>query len=136
MTDIERRALIALFRNHPQTAPNQRYGWDTPMLAAERRELLLAWSATLTDGQLLRMRNFGPASLNWVRGAADEHHVHRCECACGMVASDPRETLREVRRWVGSIGATNLATGRRITKADALLVLDAALQPPDPGAEP
>ncbi len=124
-TGIERRALIALFRNHPSTAPNERYGWGTPMLAAERRVELLRWSASLSDYQLLSMRNFGPVSLAWVREAAAGHHAHRYECPCGATVT--RDELNAVRRWVESIGSTDLSTGRRIRKADALLAIDKML---------
>lgn len=123
-TGIERRALLCLFRNHPSTTPGERYGWSSAGLAAERRETLLRWSASLSDPDLLLMRNLGPASLEWIRRAAAEHHIHRFECSCGKIATDRRDTLAEVRRWVESIGQTNLATGRRIGKADALVVID------------
>ena len=83
---IERRALIALFRNHPDTSPNERYGWGTPLLAAERREALLRWSASLTDWRLLSMRNFGSVALAWVREAAAEHHATRASTGAGLAA--------------------------------------------------
>ena len=114
-----------MFRNHPDVAPNERYGWGVPLLAAERREMLLRWSSTLSDWQLLSMRNFGQVSLAWVRKAAEEHHAHRYECSCGRSVSG--DSLASVRGWIAAIGSTNLATGRRATKADALLAIDAAL---------
>ena len=63
------------------------------------------------------------------------------ECICGHrhaiwsnrakhrpVISEAEEALAEVRRWVESIGATNLDTGRRIVKADVLAIIDAKLR--------
>lgn len=76
-TYVERRSLIALFRNHPETTRNERYGWGTPALAAARREMLLQWAATLSDWQLLSMRNLGPKSLAWIREMTE--HLHRFE---------------------------------------------------------
>ena len=95
---------------------------SSPLSAAE---MLLRWSSTLSDWQLLSMRNFGQVSLAWVRKAAEEHHAHRYECSCGRSVS--RDSLASVRGWIAAIGSTNLATGRRATKADALLAIDAAL---------
>lgn len=40
---------------------------------------------------------------------------------------DVRALFEEVRRWVAAIGATDLDTGRRVTKADALAVIDRVL---------
>lgn len=39
-------------------------------------------------------------------------------------AVEQRAKLAEVRRWVEAIGSMNHATGRRITKADVLAVID------------
>lgn len=45
--------------------------------------------------------------------------------------TDPKspvvDMFEEVRRWVAAIGSVDLDTGRRVTKADALLVIDRTL---------
>lgn len=72
MTDpLGKRALIALLRNHPATERDGRYGWRSMRMALDRRDMLLRWSATMTDYDLLNMRNFGKQSLAWTRAAAD-----------------------------------------------------------------
>lgn len=84
---IERRALNVLFRNHPDTKAAEWYEWDTALRARDRREQLLRWSATLSDSQLLAMRNLGVTALAWIRQAADERHIHSYVCSCGARAA-------------------------------------------------
>lgn len=64
---IERRALLALYRNHPATAPGDRYNWKARAEASRNRDMLLGWAATQTDETLLDCRNLGSASLAWIR---------------------------------------------------------------------
>lgn len=64
---LETRALFALYRNHPTTAPGDRYGVKAHHRARERREMLLAWAATLPDERLLDCRNLGVTALAWIR---------------------------------------------------------------------
>ena len=65
--DIERRALLALYRNHPATAPGERYNWKARAEAKRQREMLLGWAATQSDETLLDCRNLGPTTLRWIR---------------------------------------------------------------------
>ena len=65
--NVERRALLALFRNHPATGPGDRYNWKARAEASRQREMLLGWAATLPDETLLYMRNIGPVALRWIR---------------------------------------------------------------------
>ncbi len=65
--DIERRALLALYRNHPATAPGERYNWKARAEAKRQRGMLLGWAATQTDETLLDCRNLGPTTLRWIR---------------------------------------------------------------------
>lgn len=70
MTDrdpLEARALLALYRNHPDTLPDQRYGWDARHRARALRGTLLSWAATLPDYRLLDCRNLGVTTLAWIR---------------------------------------------------------------------
>ena len=70
MTDrdpLETRALVALYRNHPDTSPNERYRWDSRRRARALRGTLLSWAATLPDYRLLDCRNLGKTSLAWIR---------------------------------------------------------------------
>src|SRR5690349_18177403 len=64
---LERRALLALFRNHPATGPGDRYNWRASAEARRQRDMLLAWAATKSDQELLWCRNLGPAALRWIR---------------------------------------------------------------------
>lgn len=64
---IERRALLALYRNHPATAPGDRYNWRARAEASRNRDMLLGWAATQTDETLLHFRNLGTAGLAWIR---------------------------------------------------------------------
>jgi len=65
--DIERRALLALYRNHPATAPGERYNWKARAEATRQRDMLLGWAATQSDETLLDCRNLGPTTLRWIR---------------------------------------------------------------------
>ena len=70
MTDrdpLETRALVALYRNHPDTSPDARYRWDSRRRARALRGTLLSWAATLPDYRLLDCRNLGKTSLAWIR---------------------------------------------------------------------
>jgi hypothetical protein len=62
-----RRALLALYRNHPATAPGERYNWKARAEATRQREMLLGWAATQSDETLLDCRNLGPTTLRWIR---------------------------------------------------------------------
>ena len=64
---VERRALLALYRNHPATGPGDRYNWAARAEAARTRDMLLGWAATKTDEELLWCRNLGPVALRWIR---------------------------------------------------------------------
>lgn len=59
--------------------------------------------------------------------ASDSDRLRFHRWAYRLIAQGVRvgdDGLAEVRGWVASIGATNLDTGRRITKADVLAVID------------
>ena len=64
---LEVRALKALYRNHPLTAPSDRYGEKARRHALGQRMMLLEWAATLPDYRLLDCRNLGVATLAWIR---------------------------------------------------------------------
>lgn len=75
MTELlGKRALIALFRNSPSTEKGERYGWRAMRMALDRRDILLRWAATMTDSDLLELRNFGKQSLAWTRQHQPEAH--------------------------------------------------------------
>ena len=61
------RALSALYRNHPDTAPADRYGDKARRRAYAQSEKLLAWAAGLPDYRLRDCRNLGAASVAWIR---------------------------------------------------------------------
>jgi len=63
----EKRALLALYRNHPSTPADTRYTRRAYRAATEQREMLLAWAATQPDYRLLYCRNLGPKALAWIR---------------------------------------------------------------------
>lgn len=67
MGDTEKRALLALYRNHPDTKSGDRYNRVALANARARRDVLLAWAASQPDEQLLFCRNLGPVALAWVR---------------------------------------------------------------------
>jgi len=75
---VERRALLALFRNHPATGPSDRYNWRASAESNRQREMLLNWAATQPDETLLYMRNLGPVALQWIRQQTGDtpRHVH------------------------------------------------------------
>lgn len=64
---LETRALFALYRNHPDTHPGDRYGRRAKANARARRDMLLAWAATKDDYFLMSRRNLGATSLAWIR---------------------------------------------------------------------
>lgn len=64
---IETRALKALWRNHPETAPEARYRVSARSLIYEHRGRLLAWAAAQSDSRLLSCRNIGAKTLSWIR---------------------------------------------------------------------
>ena len=70
--NVERRALLALFRNHPETGPGDRYNWKASAEARRQREMLLDWAATKPDEELLWCRNLGPVALRWIRKQRSE----------------------------------------------------------------
>jgi len=86
--NVERRALLSLFRNHPSTGPGDRYNWKARAEARRQREMLLDWAATLPDEELLYMRNLGPVALRWIRkqrGHSPARHVHDGEWCAACV---------------------------------------------------
>lgn len=81
---LEMRALFALYRNHPSTAPGDRWGVSAHRRAMAQREMLLAWAATLPDERLLDCRNLGVRALAWIRSHQDDA-PHRLRCIdCGQ----------------------------------------------------
>lgn len=97
MDPLERRVLLALYRNHPDTAPGERYNWKATSEAHRNRDMLLAWAATQPDNELLWCRNLGPVSLAWIRANQSKLDV-----------SDPWTGLREevdaMNRWYAEDG--------------------------------
>jgi hypothetical protein len=93
--NVERRALLALFRNHPETGPGDRYTWKARAEAKRQREMLLDWAAAQPDESLLHCRNLGPVALRWIReqrGHSPSRHVHDGELCAACVAHG-RSTL-------------------------------------------
>lgn len=87
-----RRALLALYRNWPVTAPGDRYNWKARKEAMRLRDELLAWAATKSDEELLWCRNLGHVALRWIREqvqAVSPPHVHRYICSCGREEPKP-----------------------------------------------
>jgi hypothetical protein len=94
--NVERRALLALFRNHPTTGPGDRYKWKASAEAKRQREMLLDWAAAQPDEELLYMRNLGPVALRWIReqrGLAPSRHVHDGEWCAACVEHGRYPTL-------------------------------------------
>ena len=46
--NVERRALLALFRNHPATGPGDRYNWKAAAESSRRAQMLLALGSDAT----------------------------------------------------------------------------------------
>jgi hypothetical protein len=97
-TPLATRALFALYRNHPSTAPGDRYGKLAHRRAIDQREMLLAWAATLSDEQVMDCRNLGIAALAWVRANQPRdgrpRHVHEGEWCAKCVEHGVAEEVR------------------------------------------
>lgn len=63
----ETRALNALWRNHPLTSVEDRWGARAHKLARQNRDMLLAWAAEQPDYRLMDCRNLGATTLAWIR---------------------------------------------------------------------
>jgi len=63
----EARALNALWRNHPLTAVEDRWGERAHRMARANRDMLLSWAATQPDYRLRDCRTIGTATLAWIR---------------------------------------------------------------------
>ena len=61
------RALNALWRNHPDTPVNLRWGERAHRMARANRDMLLAWAAQQPDYRLQDCRNIGKSTLAWIR---------------------------------------------------------------------
>ena len=72
MTPRRGEALLALYRNHPATAPGDRYNWKAHAEARRLGDMLLGWAATQSDESLLHCRNLGPVALRWIRNHAGD----------------------------------------------------------------
>lgn len=114
------RALLALYRNHPDTQLPERYTWRASAAAREHREMLLAWAATQSDERLLWCRNLGPAALAWIRSAGGDLSAPRH----GVIEYDDQDewltetdeagatqiVARDVPRWFGRLVVDTLGT--------------------------
>ena len=83
---IETRALNALWRRHPDTPPNDRYGEKAQRHAYAERDKLLRWAADQPDARLLEFRNLGVTTLAWIRAQ--------------QTTTGPVPTLRDAARAV------------------------------------
>jgi len=91
---LETRALRVLHHYHPSTDRDDRWrGWgvDRKTLLA-KRDLLLAWAATLSDETMLEWRNIGTASLAWIRSHQPPVATMTCD-RCGVPLSTKREPV-------------------------------------------
>ena len=129
------RALFALYRNHPSTAPGDRWGPKAHRRARAQRDALLAWAATLPDERLLEMRHLGVAALAWIRAnqpamgrqadnGTPSTHVHqgewcgRClehgaamQASMDTVAYDRLRRIEDAARWAASVHADSVVPG-------------------------
>lgn len=96
---VEMRALMALYRNHPDTPTSARWGDKAKRAARGQREMLLAWAATQPDYRLLDCRNLGVSSLSWIREhqpPALTKHIHDGEW-CAACVEHGRNDVDEER---------------------------------------
>jgi len=111
---IETRALFALYRNHPDTPPGDRYGWRAKGNARARRSVLLAWAATQSDDRLLSCRNLGVTSLEWIRlrqpTVPDPHDHDEAQRAWVLRASDHDDREAFMAGWDAALRAALRAT--------------------------
>lgn len=94
---VEMRALMALYRNHPDTPLSNRWGDKAKRAARGQREMLLAWAATQPDYRLLDCRNLGISSLSWIRAhqpSSRTKHVHDGEWCAACVEHGVAEAVR------------------------------------------
>ena len=99
-------------------------------LLAERNGLGLTANEAHAIGERIAPHLGNGRVITWTCrncGESEQIHIYGANSldAARSARAAAEEALAEVRRWVESIGATNLATGRRIVKADVLAVIDA-----------